>query len=919
LNGTLDIDDKVLTLKGAESHLKVADKGAIVANAWRQFTYGGSEADDKVLLAALADSTPNDDNFHITIEAGSGPIYLDVGRVTAKTYASLLTLAKSNTLHLERIEYFGPPTAAERASAPLLVAKDNVVEYHDATPALPVTNTVTLGDIIVEDGGALRIYSDAPITDAGNITIVGNGRPKVATFAANPDAFSVLGTGIATFANSLKSLTIGSEAGQTTLVALDDATLAGADDKSVITVHKGATLKLNPTIAVNPGGKIDLKDGGEGKKGGQLVFSGDTTATISLTTGFSALKELVIGKEAAFTAVDTTPLTPYPVNNVTFASLTKLKVDGTLTVESNSISFTDLQNEISGEEGDVTGDGKAVFSNWAVTGATKGHAFDQSLGIKDVTVASVTGVPNTSGFDDDITPDRGTTTGAGYKLRVGTFAGDASGLTIDRDLYVTTSISGGAANSITVAPGASVYAKDGLALGGPDQTIKGTLTSGALTLTAAAKGEFSGAGAISLRNGTSLQIPGKLAITSGSFTAGTTGTAVTLAGSANTYLEKAAVSSTVATGSVYTATVTVNAEGTLSIGAASTVGTNSGIDVKAGGKIVSGIATPSVLTFSNIGTTFGGAIGGTLSATGSGGKIVNKTETKTVNSVPDVVFNITEVTGTLILSNGGTLTHAATTTAPHNEFRLTGSIRAINSLTAYDSAELGSTILNGVTFSGATGTITIPVSGALGRKIDEATATLVAAGSAKLTTRGSGQLVFGGTGASTLGLKTAAAELDLSGVILTPNTITGTLNLSAGSLVVGAPLNIGTATEPGSVTLSGEDAAIQFSGSYAVILNGATASTLKFGPYTVTGGVLIGSVTPTSSIVIPTLSPSSVTSLNPNDLYGAITSTTNAAAANLPVLTPGMQITAASGNISIAGTIVKFINRDSTVYSTTTQ
>jgi filamentous hemagglutinin len=697
---------------------------------------------------------------------------------------------------------------------------------------------------------------------------------------------------------------------------------------------------------VNPAGKIELKAGDAGLSGGQLNFSGPTP--IVTLPSFSALKELIIGAGASFRAVDTDTSSNFPIK-VTFESLTKLTVDGTLNVDSDAISFAELQNKI-GAATDVSGNGSAVFSGWGVIGGvdgvTIGHAFDQILGIKDVTVASITTVPNTSGFSQITTPDRATTSGTDYKLRVlNSITAPVGGLTIDRDLYVAGAINFGvlAAYPITIGQGIGVYAGNALTLGGSDQTVAVLNSTGTNATLTAGSGQFSNSAALTLRAGDALQIPGKLLINAGTFKVGApAANEISLSANAATFIEKGAVSSATPTAAgVSTATITVNAGGTLSVGAASSVGTGSGVEVKKGGKI----STNGVnLIFSNT-VQLGGT--GTLTATGDG-SIFNKTATRDITGVATPVqFNTTEVSGDFTLS-GGTLGQTVTTAAansagPHNEFDLKGSIKVLRGLTEYDYTKLEAALLNGVSFdatTGATGgTISIPTSGTLGQKVGLG-GTFETAGNAKLTTGGAGALSFG-----TASLKTNAGttnSLNLTGVILAPNTIRGgALNLSSGSLAtgttaltldqasltlsgsaklsLGAVLNVGTGnpTTASNVTVNG-NAAIEFTASTTTIVllapTTGPSSTLNLdsSSYVVTGGALIGSVT--GNIIIPN---EPVAALRANDLYGAITDG-NANTTNLPATATGfgMAITNSGANIQIAGAAGKFINADSKVYST---
>jgi hypothetical protein len=777
LNGILTADAYgVNLLPTSTSHLKVGATAKITADDWNQFTYNsGNAANDVVLLAALNEDEPSLRNNHITITpTDETAIYLNVGTVEASTYPNLIFLAGHKSLHLEEIDYTaGPvPTAAQ------LAAEDLVVARHNAVVNLGLT---VLGNVKVENGGALELTG--AVTTAGKVEIIGNGRPAV-------NGLSAVATDLedAVFGLSLGSLIIGDDDAETELV-LTDATFASANNpNTVITVSKNAVLVLNPDVAVDPPNKIELIAGDAGKSnGGKLVFVDSTT---SHAAAFTRLKELFIGLEASFTGYDDTDTalgSPAAINTISFAKLTKLTVNGRLDLPSNSANlFNLLQTDVSKTSNDVTGGGRAIFAGWDVT-VLKNHAFDQILGIKDVTVNSITDIPRTSGLNPGDTPDRSTTTTTtvddGYKLRViGALNVPAGGLTIDRDLYLTTTttslisvVQPGA--PITIAQDKKVYSLDGPVLQGTSKTVLNVVNGGsaanATTLAAGVKGALAtgvtaSTGTVTVAPGSILKVPGVLtASASTTIYAGrddNLGLITLMAGSILT-------NGTIASGA---ANVNNHAAGTITVDESLIVGGAS----KVTGYYVDADENAQSSIVLNEGAYLETTASGTLVFGTTGANLTNSTKllaeadtTLTVTSVDDVTVadesDLFVTKGTFVVPAAKTLT-------------IEGKVTVLKGEVGYDYAAVEMAVIAGATLD------------AVNSAIDITAGTLDGKTGNSLLTKGEGILKIG-----TIATLKAPDEQTLPLLHATNGITAGTLNLEDGNelrILATNTLKVGTTT-----------------------------------------------------------------------------------------------------------------------------
>jgi hypothetical protein len=873
LNGTLDAGGITVNLSGAASHLKVAEGGKIIATTgWNQFVYnGGSGATDVVLLAALAGESPTAENFHITIEAGAGS--LDLNNITATSYANLVKLAGSTTLHLKagNTILYGGNSGDEK----LVITKGHSVVWSTAT---------IIGDVTVESGGGLELT--AAVTKAGNITVIDDG-----TAAGIGNGFVA---DSATFSAGFKSLTIGDEAGTKTSVSLPAFIGGWSTGDAVVTVYKGSTLKLWPDVFTSFPGTIDLKEGDTGKaNGGILRFADTSNASTGVT--FATLKELSVGAEAKFIAYDDTTNTTIgeaeqKLTGITFKDLTKLEVNGTVDVrDSTGITFAALQTKV-GAQNDVKGTGTIRLDAWTVNNIVGAHthAFDQILGIKDVTVDTVTGISSTSG--SGTTPDAAPA--ADGILRVTTITAPSGGLTVNRKLYVDSSISFGSnGNTITLAAGAEVYAKKVLALGGPAQTAQGVLTAGGITTLDADAGVFAiGTSALTLTSGT-VQIPGKLVISVGGLTVGNT----ILAVNANTSLFKAAVSIEGIAG-----TVTVNAGGVLSLGAAVALGTGSKIEVAEKGSIITTsagsltIATGTVLSANS-----------TLTATASESSLVNESTTTPTTA------NIATINGAFTLTatsaSASTLTFGANSTQFLN---IPGALSVINGTSEYDKATLA-----GTEIIGTTGNLLFTATSSGGGQISFPNSITIKGGT--LTTTGSGALVFG----TIATLRAGPDPLALPAILTGAGIQEGTLTLKSGSVLalLSGVFAVGSATTPAVAELDVGQGRVTFNSGNALNIYGNATS----------GSTLLGSFKFGSVIISGTAAGTSLADAIGNSSYDYANTTTPPTSTDLAgaIETPGTTVPApnaasvvwASNNVTITASGTNTITSASKLYSTTQQ
>jgi hypothetical protein len=224
-----------------------------------------------------------------------------------------------------------------------------------------------------------------------------------------------------------------------------------------------------------------------------------------------------------------------------------------------------------------------------------------------------------------------------------------------------------------------------------------------------------------------------------------------------------------------------------------------------------------------------------------------------------------------------------------------GSIEVRRDTTAYDTAKLGGTKIEGtaagsVTFDASAAGGTIGLSGAV-----------TAATGGKLTARGTGGLKFTNTR-----LSTGAEEISLPALLSTG--IGGDLILNGYSvLTISGDFNVGTATASALLAIGGNAKIIPVSsgGTNRLIL---VASTGKFdnGKFTLTG---VASGTPGTFDPAKINKPETATTIRPIDLVGAF-----GAIGSSVSVTGGMTVTP-SGSVTIALGTNNSITTDSELYS----
>jgi hypothetical protein len=904
------------------SHLKIGPTARVSANAWNLFRYNGigTGANDVVLLAALNEDSPSTDNYHITIATDSTKpaIYLDVGSVTATSYANFAELLKSETLHLRQVSYnlAAIPTADEIAANPLVIAKDN---YGSFAGAAVITE---LGDITVQDGGALNLGTKA-IATAGNVTVIGEGRPVIPALSGSTKV-NALGANSATFATGLKSLTIGNTAGVKTLVSLTNAnaTLEGAktnaadpSKNTVITVNKNAVLTLG-TAAVNPGGDIVLVKGDEGKEnGGELIVGANAT--------FENLYKLDIGEGASFDG---------GVAPITFYNLVRLVVDGTLEVTAGTSSglnsgsgadgFYRLQNIVDGTSTDpyVKGGGKAVFNGWAVSKAVNGHAYDQLRGIKHITVASVAGIPKISGTGETSDAQALSVLLADNNADASLTVTDASGiaipeggLTIDMNLYlqydtatggsaVASRIAGSAAildNVITIGKGRGVYVYDidsgtpaylesvtpVLAGKGQEADTEFTLSVASPVLAAnATKGITVTVSPIILSPTKTLVVPGEL--TTVGVNVGRNNDAIRLL--TGTILKDVTLTSGPNVDADGIGTIIVR--GALTIGTGtSTMGTiiptgtgltetRNKIELAKGGKIIGTLGTPSNILKLGAGAEFAQ---GTLEGNGTNNAVI----TATANT-------ITTFTGAIkAYGSAGVLKGVAVNNL---NIGATENDKISVEWNGYDYAELsnGAKLYGVVTFDATAGAATI---------FFNSSGTLT---EGTIKTNGTGVLDIGGATLKAPNPIPLTAGTVLEYLSATGGTIrTGTLSLNDGSVLTikdAGTLNVGTTTTAGTLEINANTTGKVVFGNNAssklVVETDGTAtgivSHFKFGGYDIMS--LDSSKSATAYATLPTGIKEGTPS--PNDTFITSTGATSTAVAGT-----GSTLAITAGSPSIVG------------------
>jgi hypothetical protein len=686
--------------------------------------------------------------------------------LTVTAFDQLKALAEHPSLHLQSLTYGGGDLPA---NAELTVAKGNYVVW---------TGTALPAKVTVQSGWAINLA--AGVTSAGDITLIGGGRElkrvsSVAvtgggstTYPFTLTAQPVLNENNAsTFNNRLATLTIGDGKEKTDVTIGDVASFAPVTGEIIVKQNASLTVGGSSTTTIDIPGTITLEKGDAADTGGKFA----TASTLGSLSGasFGSTVKIDIGEHASF---DTSSL----VNQATFAKLRNLTVNGTLTVTStgatgtDSATLFDALEKTKGSAGDVGGSGSANFPGWVV-GTAKEHAFDQILGITNVRIKSTDILKNTSGFDSDHTSDGGTATGT-PTLTVDAITILGEGLTVDRNLNVTsdgTITFPSTTASLTISKGISISANGGLVLSAPsggDAVLVANGGNTVITAPATGTGVFNTgtAGGLTLKSGT-LNIPGQLIITEGSLLAGGADAAagqLSLAAPSSgndTYVKNVTIAP--ATGSAVT--LTINEEGELSNGAASSVGKGSSIAAGAADVQIIGAAS-SALSF------IGAAVGeGTLKAS-AGGAAIKATEVTDTSAAPPTTGEA-QITGEWEAVDGAAVLTGGT--ASGNEIlTISGNVTVAVGGSAYDTAKLGggSTLAKEVVFNADAGKITLGTDSTLT--------------GGNLTTTGKGVFEFA-TGGNTL--KTGGGSLTIGSAVLVAGGIQqGTLNLTTGVLAIGS-------------------------------------------------------------------------------------------------------------------------------------
>jgi hypothetical protein len=777
INGSLATGTVSVSI-GSSGWLAIEASGSL-SGSWGAFTTSNG-GDLFILEKAIGATEPKlDENGRVTIASATGvKKTLALTNITVNDYADLVWYAAQDSITVTAGVTYSDNFADE--TVPLVITKGNKVILD--------SSVTQIGNLELKADGYLSI--DAVVLGK-NVTLVGSNT------GANPNL--TLTNGGPTFATGTTgfNLTIGDTAGTASAITLTAAPLTSADDATVITVNKNASLTLGTggtDIAVNPKGSIKLLAGDAGKdNGGKFTTLANSTGSV-----FEYLKSLSIGAEAGFTAAGT---------DVTFEALTIIKVGANGLLSAPDTNQTDLFNTLNiriGSTGDVggvdpannnapAGAGEVYLPAWEVTNA-KQHAFNQLLAIREVGVLSITDLIKTSGYnvktDDAAAPTSADAVLTIYDNTVGiTLAGN---LTVDRNLNLASGaklIGPSAVYQITINQGKGIYANDKPVLGGSSSQNLAVLSiaSGG-TLTAAADGEIVNSAAVTVLPGSKVLVPGQFG-GGGAIIAGETDGLLTLAAHADTYLKSGSIetSGTELTGtpSGYKATVSIDDGGTLSVGATS-ANTSRIVDiiVANGGTIDASAAALTIDT---------GIINGILKAT-SASTIVATTTTSAANAV-------TTVTGSFTASGAA----AFKGTAASSVVNLTGKIKVGKGLSEYDTAEFGGSTLTGeVLFNGDDGIINIPANGSVK--------------SGSLSTKGTGGLTIGASGATGTIYAIGSAPQALGDTTV----ISGTNGLTEGTLTLGADTTLALKAEL-KVGLSTASAATLAVGSGKITLANANA------------------------------------------------------------------------------------------------
>jgi hypothetical protein len=817
------------------------------------------------LIGAVGATEPNTAaNGRVMIaKATSGKKTLGLTNIRVTDYDDLVDYGVQEDI----IVTYGVDFGGTFGTASLVIDKGNQVN---------LTGITVVGNIDLRKDGILDFGGNA-ITTGGIIKLAGEE-------VRNEEAV--------TFATALTSLTIGDEAGSVTPVTFEDGTLAGTSDTSIITVYPNAVLTLGGVTSpvVDPRGSIDLKPGTAPNDGGYLTVVGTGN-----NPTFARLKNLAVGDRASFSTVG---------NAVTFAALETLKVGGSFAApETNHANLFDIINTKIGSQSDVgpyeSASGSVDLRVWAVTEAKK-HAFNQILGIKDVSVLSVTGnLLKTSGYGG--TEDAAPSTDPAAVLTVyDTTAGitvPAGGLIVDRNLNLgrtagtNAKLSFGAVNrEITLNPARTISTRyalvgdepvDVAVLGGSDQAIAVlTTNTGVTVLEATDDGELTSAtGGITVKpayiqnvlaTSVTLKVPGALVLS---------GAIDLIAGSGSGYelplrtvsLEKGEIGSTLVTGSNYKATVTVNAGGTLDLASVTSAIIADYVVEKTG--IIKGTAA-------EIGSVVIAA--GSIVATDDNGKIEVASGT------------VATLTGTFEVTTGAFASKATETLNLPN-----GTVKLSKLGSEYDQASLGGAVLTGsVTFTQSTGVILI-----------NASASSVAGGT--LITKGDGVLSIG----TIATLQTFSSSQTLGTLHGADGLTAGTLSLATDSeltILTTTAFKVGTTAAQGILDVGSGKIIFAVGNAKIEVQTQSTSSaeSTVLNQFIISGHIFESLPQTGSSVAVyANTGDFSTGAAGSNDLF--VTGTTGAGDASSGA---GSTVTVSSGKPTITGQANSTLNSDSDLY-----
>jgi hypothetical protein len=779
--GTLNADVYDVSVLST-GHLKITATGKIEVWAWSQFKGVTNtipkNGDVWTLLESIKPSAqPLYANNYTTIEVptdGTLVSFTFNAALNVETYENLRNLAASEVLYLGKgvsLAYNGidAKTYFTTESSDLEIKTNDVV----------LTVFTEIGNVTIDAGRSLGINS--AVDTAGAIKVYGE-------FAA-PDA---------TFAAKLDELTIGPE--------LFDA----AVDPVRVALPKAIFTNASPAITVNPGARLTLGDASNPviNPAGSIKLAGQDSNLVITGSGatLARLDSLEIAAGAEFTSA--------AASGLTFAALEKLTVNGFLSVTVGANPFTKLQKDVSQNgNNDVGGSGKAVFRSLNIT-ASLNHAFDQLLGIRDLTVNSVNGISATAGGTangetQDASPPQGgngpITLTVLNGITVPTFTdplkpGYPGRLIIDRDLVVFNNgtVNFGAPNqTLSIKTGFKIYVGDDdlnstrankpiLSSGAGDYAV--LVGAGATALQAHyTNGDLTAATAnFRVQRGSNLNVEGKLitGAASGQLLAGGGTAQINLQ---TTTLEKVNVISKTDDEANFTGEIAVTSTGTLTVAGAGAVPTGSIVTIATGGKIIS----TSTLTFgSNSATStlvdsgpsigIGTIVGGSGAVTITGGTNASAT--------PAEQYATATITGDVIGADGATVLQG--TGDKGQKLIINGTVNLRNTGTSYDSIILAQVdISNEFAFNVTADTVSLLGTGTLVGRAPSNNTNL------NLTTKDNSLLNIGG-----LGTLKATGGQNLNGVTLdgTGGLTGGVLTLASGSVLAvpaGQNFDIGNGDE----------------------------------------------------------------------------------------------------------------------------